>query len=230
MPTPSAPSDPKADAPIAPPFDESLRQAWARYGNLIYAVCGLIIAGILAKGGWDYLLAQKEVGIRRDFALCTTPESFRAFAANHPGHPLAGAAELRVADDAYASGHFADAVPGYEKAAGDLPAGPFQSRARLGQAMALALLGKTTEAETALRQIFGDAGQLKAVRCEAGYHLATLAAAAGRPAEVQSLAEQLMQLDSSSPFAQRAFALRAEMAEPAAPSPAVPSIALPARN
>ncbi len=212
------------------PFDESLRQAWVRHGKLIYIACVLVVAAILAKGGWDYLVIHKELEIRKDFALCTTPESFRAFAANHPGHILAGVAELRVSDDVYASGHFADAAPGYEKAAADLPPGPFQARARMGHAMALAMSGKGTEAEAALRQLFDDAAELKTIRCEAGYHIATLAAAAGRAGDVQKIAEQLMQIDASSPFAERAFALRAEMHEPAATAPSLPAISLPPKN
>jgi hypothetical protein len=139
-------------------------------------------------------------------------------------------AELRVADDAYAGGHYSDAAAGYEKAAADLPAGPFQSRAKLGLAAAEALSGKPTDAETVFRQLLNDPAELKAIRCEAGYHLATLAAAAGRAVEVQKLAEQLMQIDASSPFAERAFALRSEMPASAAAVPGTPAIALPLKN
>ena len=71
-----------------------------------------------------------------------------------------------------ATGHFADAVAGYERAIADLPAGPFQARARLGLAMAQAQSGRTADAEAGLRQILNDTSQLKAIRCEAGYHLA----------------------------------------------------------
>jgi len=228
MPTPPAPSD-QTPAEIQVSFEQSLMQAWQRYGNLIYVVCAIVAAGILGKGGWDYIIAQKELGIRHDFAECKTPDAFRAFATKHPGHPLAAAADLRVADEAYASGHFADATAAYDKAAAELPAGPFQARARMGLAMAQAQSGRTTDAETGLRQILGDANQLKAIRCEAGYHLAVLAVGAGRAAEVQSLAEQLMQIDPTSPFAERTFALRSEMPEPAA-APAKSAITVPLKN
>jgi hypothetical protein len=212
------------------PVEESLRQAWERHGNLILALCGLVLAAILAKGVWDYIVAHKEIETQAEYAACTTPEQFRGFAANHPGHPLAGLAELNVADDAYSTAHYADAASGYDKAVADLPAGPFQSRAKLGLAMAQALSGKTSDAEAALRQIVDDPNQLKAIRCEAGYHLAGLAVAAGRTAEVQKLAEQLLQIDSTSPFAERTVALRSELPEEAAPSPSAPSIKLPAKN
>jgi len=230
MPTPATPQDPNTAAAVPVPLDERLRQAWMRYGNVVYAVCGIVAAGILAKGGWEYLVAQKELEVQRDYAACTSAEAFRAFAANHPGHPLAGLADLRVADNAYGTGHFADSVAGYEKAIAELPAGPFQARAKLGLAVAQAQSGRPADAEAGMRQILNDSNQLNAVRCEAGYHLAQLAFTAGRTQDVQKLAEQLMQIDASSAFAERAFALRAEMPEPAAAPPPGLKIAVPGKN
>jgi tetratricopeptide (TPR) repeat protein len=186
-----------------------------------------VILAIIAKGGWDYVLARKEVEMRKDYSACTTAEAYRAFAASHPGHPLAAMAELNVADDAYSSGHYGDAVADYEKAAADLPSTPFKSRARLGKAMALALSGKTSDAQTELSQILNDSSLLNAYRCEAGYHLASLAAAGNRPAEVDKLSEQLMQIDPTNPFVERTQELRAEMPAGPAPAPSGPAIALP---
>jgi hypothetical protein len=230
MPTTPAPSDPNTAAELPVPLDETLRQAWARHGNLIYGICAVVVVGILAKGGWNYLVDQKELAVRQEYAAAATPESLRAFAANHPGHPLAGPAELKEADDAYASGHYGDAVAGYQKAAADLPAGVFQARARLGQAMSQAQSGHATDAETGLRQLLNDTSQLKAIRCEAGFHLAGLALAAGRAAEVQKLAEQLREIDPASPFAERAYALGAELPEAPVATPPAPAIVVPPKN
>jgi hypothetical protein len=226
MPSSPVPSDPNA-APVPVPLDESFRQAWERHGTLAYTICVAVILAIIVKGGWEYMLAHKELDIRKEYAACTTAESYRAFAASHPGHPLAALAELNVADDAYASGHFGDAVADYDRAASDLPIGPFRSRAKLGQAMALALSGKKADAETSLRQILNDASQLNALRCEAGYQLANLAVAANRPAELEKLAEQMMQIDPTNPFAERTLQLRAAMPAQPAPVSAAPTIALP---
>lgn len=230
MPTPPAPSDPKAAEAIPVPLDESLRRAWERHGNTIYVACALIVAAILARGGWDYVVAQREHDVRKEYAACTTPESLGAFAASHPGHPLAALARLQMADDAYAGGHYADSVAKYEEAAAQLPPGPFQARAKLGLAMAQALSGKTADAEAGLRQLLNDAGQLNAIRCEAGYQLAGLAAAAGRESEIQKLAEQLMQIDPSSPFSERVFALRTGATGPAPTAPPAPTIAMPPKR
>lgn len=219
-----APSDPKTPV-VEPHFGDKLSLAWERYGNAIYLFCGLIAAAILAKGVIDYLSVQKELTIQKEFGACTTPESYLAFAAEHPGHPLSALVDLRSADQSYSEAKFGDAAAGYERALAIMPAGPFRARARLGLAISRAQAGGGSDAETGLRQIVNDGTELKAVRCEAGYHLAVLAAAAGRTEEVQKLAEQLMQIDSSSPFAARAFELRSALPEPPRASN---SISLPA--
>ncbi len=200
-----------APAPVHVPLDEQLRQAWERYGNVIYVVCALIALSIIAKGTWDYLAHQKEVAIERDYAASQSPESLKTFAAAHRGHSLAGLAELRLADDSYAAGKYDAARASYQDAISDLPSGPFLAHAKIGLAVSQALSGKPGEGEAALRQLLNDTTQLKAVRCEAGFHLASIAAQAGRAAEVQTLAEQLMTIDPTSPYSERAFAIRGEM-------------------
>jgi hypothetical protein len=227
MTTPATPSDAKkTEMPTL--REEHLTQFWARYGSSIYFVCGAIAFAILAKGGWEYLNAQKELGIQREYAQCVTTDSFRSFAANHPGHPLTGAAEITIADNAYNAGKYAEALGAYTSAIADLPAGPIQARARMGQAMSQALTGKAADAEANLRKLMNDAGLLKTTRCEAGYHLAVLALDSGRGAEVQGLAEQLLRIDPTSPFAERAFSLRPAAPEPLA-VPAAHALAVPAK-
>jgi hypothetical protein len=219
MTTPVTPSDAQSAAP-APSPEENLKQAWGRYGSLVYIFLAVVAAAILAKGGWDYLNVQKELGIKKDFAECTTPDAYRTFIGNHPGHVLTGVAELIIANDAYGGGKFTDAVSGYTSAIADLPVGVAQSNAKMGLAMSLAQSGKTADAETNLRLLLNDPSQLKTTRCEAGYHLAELALADGRGTEIEKLAEQEMQIDPSSPFAERTFALR----PPATSSLTVPGV------
>ena len=215
-----AASDKKpVEAPVL--TEDRLRQIWERYATAIYVLCGLVVAGMLAKGGLDYLNAQKELEIQREYTACTTPDSFKAFAAQHRNHPLGALVELKLADEAFLTGKFAESITSYEKAVADLPAGPFLSRARLGLAVAQVRSGKTAEAEAALRKILDDTAEYKSVRCEAGYDLAEVAVAGGHPAEVQNLATQLMQIDPTSPFAERAFALRSELGAAAGPAPAI---------
>jgi len=217
--TQAASDNKPAEAPVL--LEDRLKQAWERYANAIYVLCGLVIAGLIAKGGLDYLNAQKELEIEKEYAACTTTDAFKAFAAGHRSHPLGALVELKLADEAFITGKFAEAVTNYEKAVGDLPAGPFQSRAKLGLAMSEVRSGRSADAEAGLRKVLNDAAEYKAVRCEAGYDLAEIAVAAGRPNEVQNLATQLMQIDPTSPFAERAFALRSELGPSAGSAPAI---------
>jgi hypothetical protein len=230
MPMTAAPSSPK-DAETVPSPEVRLKQAWERYGGLVYFACGVVALGILAKGGWDYLNVQKELGIKKEYLECTTPDSYLSFAAKHPGEPLSGVAEETVADNSYTSGKYGDALRAYTSAIADLPVGPIRSHARLGQAMCLDLTGKPVDAEANFRLIMEDAAELKTIRCEAGYHLAGIAVAAGRGADVPKIAEELMKIDASSPFAERTFMLRPPVAAPIAVPGGltVPSIAVPAK-
>jgi len=221
-----APSDP-ATPQVEPHFGDKLRLFWERYGSAVYIVCCLIAAAIVAKGVMDYLAVQKEVAIQKEFAACTTPDSYRAFAIEHPRHPLAGLVDLRSADESYTAGRFGDAAGSYERALAILPAGPFQARARLGLAISRAQAGGGADAEAGLRQIVNDESELKAIRCEAGYQLAVLAVASGRAGDVQKLAEQLMQIDPTSPFAERAFQLRGSLPGPAPSAQSSQPISLP---
>jgi hypothetical protein len=220
----AAPSDPKPEETVF--LDEKLRMAWERYGSLIYVLCGLGIAVIIAKEGLNYLSAQKEIAVQKDFAAATTPDAYKQFVTEHRGHPLAALVELKFADESYLNWKFGEAATEYSKAIADLPPGPFQDRARLGLAISQGRDGKAADAEAGLRLILNDDSQLKSLRCEAGYDLADFAASKGRFDEVQKLAERLMQIDPTSPFEERAFALRSENPAPAAST----AIAVPASH
>ncbi|MBI5768416.1 MAG: hypothetical protein HZA93_11520 [Verrucomicrobia bacterium] len=236
MSTPATPASPKpagddrnlvpVDATTATSFEDKVHLFWQKNGTAVLACCGLVVLGFLAKGGWDYMAAQKELGIEKDYAAATTPDQLKAFAASHTGHSLAGIALLRVADEAYAAGKAADALAGYEKAQPPLKGTPLASRAKLGIALSKIAAGKTAEGSADLKLIADAASEPKIVRVEAGYHLASLAAEAGNAADVQKYSEQIMKLDPQSPWAQRAFGLRASLPAPKA-AEAAPAAAKP---
>lgn len=214
-------------------FEERLHLFWKKHSQAVVAGCGAILIAIIAIGCWELYQAHREKGVESDYAAATTPEKLSAFATANSGHALAGLAQLRLADDAYTAGKFAEAQANYDKAAATLRSGPFAGRAQLGAAMARLGLGNGTEGETALKQISADVSQLKGIRAEATYHLAKLAAEAGRAADVTKLSDQLMQIDPSSPWTQRSLALRAGLPAPAAEvkkdaGPGLPVISLPA--
>jgi hypothetical protein len=228
MPMSATPSDPKTAADgqpaIADPtltFGNNLHQLWTRHSNLITAVCVVILLAILGKGGWDFYQAQRETAVEGDYAAASTPDKLKTFAAANPGHMLAGVAQLQLADQDYTAGKFAEAQAGYDQAAATLKTGPFAARAQLGSAMSKLGAGKNTEAEAALKQISNDTTQLKGIRAEATYRLASLSVEAGRPDDVTKYSDQLMQIDASSPWTQRALQLRASLpVTAAAPKPA----------
>ena len=234
MTTPATPSAPKSagddrnlvavDANyIAPTLEDKLNLFWKNNGNAVLVLIGLVVLGIIGKGGWDYLQGQKELDVEKAYAAATTPEAQKAFAAAHADHSLAGITHLRLADEAYAAGKTADALAGYDKALATIKDGPLAARAQLGRALSKAQAGKTAEATTDLKQLANDANQFKGARTEAAYQLASLAAEANQADDVQKYSTLLMQIDPSSPWTQRALALRMSMPAPMAPAAVTPA-------
>jgi len=227
------------DAPVVVPFDEKLRRFWARYQKAIMAFCVLVLVAIVGKGGWEAYQAHRENGIAADYAKATTSEQLKAFASSHEGDVLAGVAHLRLADEAYAAGKYAEAVPHYTKAVETMKSNPLAPRARVGSAMAKLLSGDRAGGEAGLKAIGSDLSEPTAIRAEATYHLASLASEKGDDAAVQTLVAQLNTISPQSFWAQRAGILRLrpstgvatpESTAPAAAAPAdapAPSVTFP---
>ena len=228
--TPPGPESPKGapkslaagENPIDPGLDERLHAFWRRNRQAVLVFCVLVFIGYLGKAGWEYFQNQKEVDVLQEFAAASTPDRLKGFAEAHPEHPLAGIAQLRIADAAYAAGGIDTAAAAYARAVELLKTGPLAARAQLGLAMAKIQSGQTAAGEAALNQLAQDARQYKAIRTEATYQLASLAAATGRASDVQKYSVQLMQIDPNSPWTQRAYELAATAAAPR-PAPASPA-------
>jgi predicted negative regulator of RcsB-dependent stress response len=218
-------SDKQSGAPAAPlSFEDNLQQFWQKNHVIVIALCVLVLAVILGKGGYEWYTARQEGDIETTYQNATTPEQLRAFIKDHPNHPLAGIAELKLADDAFTANKGADALAGYERAAAILKNGPLAARAQLGRAQAKLQLGKTAEGTADLKQLVGDANQFKAVRTEAAYQLASMAVDAGNATEAQNYIAQLNQIDPTSMWARRAMSLLANLPPSAAPAaPATPA-------
>ena len=213
---------------VALTFEDRLRIFWQKNGKTVTALIVIVLLAILAKGGWEYLEAQKEQELEHDYAAASTPEQLKAFATAHPGHLLAGIARLRLADGDYAAGRSSEAIYGYEDAITAIKSGPLASRAWLGLAMAKVQSGKTAEGEAALKQLASDASEAKSTRVEAAYQLASLASVAGKSDDVRKYSDEVMQIDPASPWLQRVLMLRASLppvpAPTAAPSGATPEV------
>jgi len=234
--TTPAPSEPNpTPAPVegqpaaTPGHEHQFLQFWEKNSRTIYVVCAVILIAIIAKGGLDTYARYKNDQVGRDYAACSTSEKLKAFAAAHTGHQLAGAARLRLADEAYAAGNYTQAAADYQAAADALKASPFASRARIGIASAKLYAGQTADAEAAFKLIANDASLLKAARAEAAYQLASTAAAAGRNDEALKYLDQINTIEQSGFWAQRAIMLRMSLPAPAATTPAAPTINLQAK-
>lgn len=233
MTTPANPSNPKpADddqnlVPVDPgAFEEKVSSFWEKNRTIILVVCVLVVAAIVGRGVMGYMAEQKELDVEKAYAAATTPEQIKSFIAAHPDHSLAGIGHVRLADEAYKAGKFADAAADYDKAFTLLKTGPLAARAQMGRALAKIQSGQTAAGQADLKQIKDDANQFKSARAEATYHLATVALEAGNTAEASTLLDEVVKLDETGSWMQRAMLLRMSM--PAAALAPVPAASAPA--
>ncbi|MBI5380404.1 MAG: hypothetical protein HZA31_00750 [Opitutae bacterium] len=217
----TTPESKPADTPVLHPVDSfamKLHKFWEKNRSVVLSFCVLVLVAILAKGGYEIYSAQREAGIQKAYAAANGTAGLKAFAAAHSGHTLAAVAYLRLADEAYAAGNYPEALVSYDQAAGMFKEQVFAGRAKLGAAMTKLISGKNAEGEAGLKQLADDAKQLKGLRVEAAYHLASNAASANKADEARKYADLITQLDAGSMWMQRAMMLRANL--PAAPAPA----------
>lgn len=211
------------DEQSAVAFEDKLHVFWRKNGGVVLGLCVAILAGILAKGAWEMYQRKQQAEVGQAYAAATTPEELKAFAAANAGSELAGIAYLRIADEAYAAGNASEAVSGYDQALKALEDGPLVARAQVGQALAKAQAGQAAEAVEQLKKLADDAAQLDAVRAEAAYHVASLAAQNGNVAEAQKYIAQVTQANAdpqTNPWSMRAMMLQMNLlAAPAAQSP-----------
>ncbi len=221
----TSPSNPKPSGddskaagatPVPLTLEDRLNQFWQKNRMIVLGLCALVLLVILGKGVWERMERQKESDLEHEFQTATTPDQLRAFAAAHPGHELAGLAELENADQAYSAEKYADAAAGYEKAIATLKAGPLVARAQIGRAMSKAQSGRAADGEAELKQLLNDTNQFKTIRAEAAYQLASLALSGGNVADVQKYLDQVNQIDPAGVWARRAVGLQASLPRPTA--------------
>ena len=203
-------------------FATQVHAFWGRNRQYIIGTAVAVMLVVIGREGWDYFNSQREQSIRAEFARAgDTPDKLAAFAVEYASHPLAGVAWLRLADTQYAAHDFKSAAASYQHAAGGLTENALKSRARLGAAMSLIVGGDVAGGEAALKPLTEDESADKIIRAEACYHAATLAKDAGRSDDVRRLTDLVTRIDPTSPWAQRAFALRASLVTEAKPAPSL---------
>jgi len=232
MSTPASSSHSASEAAtnITPSFEDRVHMFWEKNSKAVFGAIGAIIIAILAYYAWEYVAEQREQSVQKDYAAATTSDQLKRFAAEHDGHPLAGAAQVRIADEAYTAARYNEAVTAYEKALPALKNSVLAGRAKLGLAMAKIGAGRTADAEKDLNALSSDAQQTQAIRTEAAYQLAVIAAAANRADDVKKYSELVMSIDPMSPWTQRVMMLRMRFPGEAAPESSDVGISLPGLN
>ena len=202
-----------AAAPVVEPgFEVTVQAFWDKNRGFILGMCVLALVAIFARSGWQYYAESHEASVQDDYAKAAdVPAKLAAFADANAGHPLAGVAYLKLADDKFSAGDYAGAAAGYQKAAGSIKNEAILGRAKLGAAISQVNGAEAAAGEAALKALSADPAQLKAVRAEASYHLASLAAAAGKADEARKLVEQISRIDATSTWSQRGTILLATL-------------------
>lgn len=199
-----------AEAVSTGDLEEAVQQFWEKNRSLLMLLAVVILVAIIGRNGWDYLQSAQAASAREDFAAAGDAAALQAFAADHEGTPLAGAALLKVADEAYTDGRYADAIAGYDQAAAALADTVFSDRIALGRAMAQ--LGSGDSAgEAALQTLANDTDVATAVRSEAVYHLAGLALGRGDAAALANLVTQADTIDAGSNWSQRVTLMQSSL-------------------
>ncbi|MCC5024177.1 MAG: tetratricopeptide repeat protein [Candidatus Synoicihabitans palmerolidicus] len=217
-PTPAAPSTAdqnlvSADTSAASPdFEEVVRQFWQKNRTAFVAVAAVVIVMILGRHGLTIMKESQSSGAREAYAATITDAERMVFAKENAGTQLAGAAWLEVGDTAFAEARYGDAIAAYDSASEELAGTVFADRIALGRAMAQIQNGDASTGQAALQSIANNTDFSGAVRGEAAYHLASIAAAADNRNELTSLATQITSLDPSSTWSQRVIMLQATMA------------------
>lgn len=200
---------PEGTTPVyEPAFETAVQGFWARNRQGILIVCVVALLVIAGREIWQSIAEGREDDVRAEYAKAADQSAkLEAFANAHADHALAGVAFLRMADEKYAAGDYKAAAAGYQKAAAALKNPALLGRARLGAAISQVNGGDQAAGETALKGVMGDAALDKDTRAQAGYHLASLAADAGKADDVKKLAEEISKIDGVSMWSQRATLL-----------------------
>ncbi len=201
---------------VAPGLEDHLRLFWEKNARLILTIILAVAIVIVGRGFYRVMLERQAEAVQAAYAAATTETQLRDFITANATDPLAGIAQLRLADGAYTAGNFTESHTAYVKALPLLAGTPLAPRAQLGAAVTLLQSGDTTAASTALTQIADAASLPKATRAEAAYDLAVLAAAAGQSDQVMRLTVQIATIDPTGQFAQRASELSSRPSAPTA--------------
>jgi hypothetical protein len=196
---------------LAPSFEDRVMIFWEKHGRTVIALLVIVALALVGRWAFQIFAESRERAVAAEYAQASDSAALRAFAEAHPQAVLAGAAKLRVADEAYSAGDYAMARAAYEEAAKSLAGKILGDRARLGAAVATLQGGDESSARAALESLANDLAAQQTLRAEAAFHLASVARAAGRSAEAGKWSDLALATDPTSLWAQRAVQLRSTL-------------------
>lgn len=214
VPSATPPHDPANPPPPAgaDAFAADVHSFWEKNRSFIFILVAAVLIGLIGREGWQWFQSSREQAVQEEYAkIADRIDQLPKFAEANKGHSLAGVAWLRVADEAYTKGDYKGAAADYAKAAETLENDALKSRAKLGAAMSQLAGGDKAAGEASLKALSADTKSMPAARAEATYHLAVLAKDAGKADEAKKLIEEITKIEAAGLWAQRAFALRAQL-------------------
>ena len=205
---PPADQSPQTTPVYEPAFETAIHAFWVRNRQGMLVMCVTALLAIVGTYAWQSIAAGREADVQAEYAkISDQPVKLEGFANANSGHPLAGVAWLRLADEKFSAGDFKTAAADYQKATGSLKNDALLGRAKLGAAMSQLNGGDVAGGSAALKAVSADTTLAKGARAEAAYQLVSLAADAGHADEVKRLAEEVSKIDATSMWAQRATLL-----------------------
>ena len=162
------------DSALPPGADaeERFNNFWKENGTSIFVT--LILAAIIVIGMqvWRYVEQRAEVRTQTSYSAADSSEELVTFALDHPKHPLAGTAYIKLANKEFADGQFMQAADHYRSAKDTLSGTPLFERATLGAAVSEYLGGNVEAGLTDLRAILDNPDFIEVTRAEAAFNLA----------------------------------------------------------
>ncbi len=191
-------------------LEDRLTMFWEKNGRAVSFALAAVAIAIVAKWGFDQYAASRSRAVTAAYAAAQDSAALETFRQAHPTAPLAGAAALRLADEAYTAGRYADAAKLYSEAAPLLTGQPLAARARLGAAIAQLQAGDAA-AKSSLETLANDTAFARTLRAEAAFHLAILARDAGDNTQTRRWTDLALASDPEGIWAQRAMQLSASL-------------------
>lgn len=172
-------------------FEDRIHLYWMDNKGFILGCIAVLALLIIGFNGMKIYVAYAEDKIQSAYAAASAENGLDDFAKAHADKTLGGIAALEVADDAYASEKYDNAIEFYGIALDSLENDVLLGRARIGHAFATYYNGEPDKGLDQLRALAANAELPEAIRAEAAYHLAINADVNGDEAAFENYAGQV---------------------------------------